>query len=123
MTTTQKKLKARCSETVTHNFESLGCLRTSVAEEDGKPWCRQHLPSTAAAKQRERDRLREEEWMGEIEHRRQQEEIARKALAYDPLLAALETLVRQCESMGRASHTSDAIDKAHAAIALAKKAV
>lgn len=50
------------------------------------------------------------------EYESEAEANAQLIAAIPDILEALRTLVAQCESMGRASHTNDAIDAAHAAM-------
>lgn len=45
--------KARCSERIWQSYHPHPCTRTAVVTEQGRGWCRQHAPSTKAAKRRE----------------------------------------------------------------------
>lgn len=43
----------RCHQMVWDQFHHHQCMRRSVVEEDGKRWCRQHLPSVVKARRDE----------------------------------------------------------------------
>lgn len=80
--------KERCSARP-HNTTSGGthlCSRTAVVTEDGKPYCRQHLPSAVKAKTeaaKQRADKGDSEAAKEIELRR-------RAACFDDLVVALE---------------------------------
>lgn len=48
-----RAVAARCSERIWQSFHPQPCSRRGVLTEDGRPWCRQHAPSTVAARRRE----------------------------------------------------------------------
>lgn len=70
------------------------CLRAAVATENGKPYCRQHLPSAIEAKQDAwRDKSMREygaQVAAQDKAKRERAETARRAACFDDLVAALE---------------------------------
>lgn len=125
ITETQGTVKVRCSELVTRYFESHQCDRFSVATEDGKPWCRQHLPSTIKAKQEAREKSWKAEWAKQTENKRRQDEETRRAQAYPGLLAACKKAYVLLDGSGRdGSYTNlpDALELLETAIKRTGKA-
>ena len=69
--------KTRCSSQVYGGWSSLKCSRNAVAVEEGKPYCRQHLPSEVLRRNEAWKRKFEERRRVDAEHFRRQRAIAR----------------------------------------------
>jgi len=127
----QMPFDSRCEATFMDDtgWHLTRCSRQGRYEEQGKHWCKQHLPSIKATKAEERSR----QWEAKFENR---ENLHRRAACFPGLVAALEAALFQMEIYpdhtyyafghdGRSKRhwcdLCDRIDDARAALAKAKE--
>jgi hypothetical protein len=103
-------MSQRCSRSVyvSGTFKGRQCTREGLHLEDGKFYCKQHLPSNMDAKRKERNAAWDAKWKAEreatIKQQDERAELERRAACYPDLLAACEELVEAidtCISMGQ----------------------
>lgn len=105
--------KPKCSKSVSDSsgFFYHPCQRDMVAVEDGKPYCRQHLPSEVAKREAARKAQWEEEWKKRDERYAAEKVRARRVEAALNALAGIPTAALEAGVVAELVTAATAIDR------------